>query len=174
MILSGYDILKYMSQGMLRIEPFDMSVIRENGVDLRIADEIAVQKESSIIFNSLSVEDAEKYMVKMKCGEYIRIPARKFVLATTLETVRLSASLVGFCCLRSTWARMGLMIPPTIIDAGFEGQLTIEIYNAGEYTVSIPVGSRFLHVVFSTTTGPCIPYAGKYQHQKGVTLPKKD
>jgi len=174
MFLSGYDILRYMAQGLLEIEPFSREIIRENGVDLRIGDEIARQKNIKPMCSSININNIGDYMIIEKCNNVIRIPSKTFILASTLEKVKLSARLIGFCCLRSTWARLGLIIPPTIIDAGFEGQLTIELYNAGSLDVDIPVGARFLHVVFAETLSPCTPYVGKYQHQKGVTLPRGD
>jgi len=75
------------------------------------------------------------------------------------------------CNLRSTLARYGLIIPPTVVDAGFEGNLTIEVVNnSGNYIVLRP-GIRFLHVILVKTEGE-VKYLGKYLGQKGVTLPK--
>jgi len=43
------------------------------------------------------------------------------VLATTLENIAIPDRLMAFCELRSTFARLGISIPPTIVDAGFSG-----------------------------------------------------
>jgi len=74
--------------------------------------------------------------------------------------------------LRSTYARMGLSIPPTIVDAGFEGHLTIEIIGGG-FPIKIYSGQGFLHIIFCKLTSPVgKPYDGKYLGQQGVTFPR--
>jgi len=76
--------------------------------------------------------------------------------------------------LRSTYARFGLYIPPTVVDAGFHGQLTIEIIGSN-LPVKIYPNQRFLHLIFVKTSSPVYkPYTGKYQKQTGVTPPKPD
>jgi len=59
----------------------------------------------------------------------------------------------------------------TIIDAGFEGQITLEVHG-GAFPVILRKGMRFAHVVFMRLTGATKPYRGKYQGQRGVTLPR--
>jgi len=60
----------------------------------------------------------------------------------------------------------------TIVDAGFEGNLTIELIGSG-FPVKLYAGERFVHLVFAKLTSPVEkPYKGKYQRQRGVTLPK--
>jgi len=73
--------------------------------------------------------------------------------------------------LRSTFARLGLSIPPTIIDAGFEGQVSLESHG-GAVPVKLRRGLRFAHAAFFRVEGPALPYRGKYQGQRGVTLPR--
>jgi dCTP deaminase len=78
---------------------------------------------------------------------------------------------MAFVNLRSSYARIGLTVPPTIIDANFEGQLTIEMIG-GEFPVRLYSGERFIHVVFAKLTSPVEkPYSGRYQRQRGIKLP---
>lgn len=59
-----------------------------------------------------------------------------------------------------------MSVPPTIIDAGFEGNVTIEVINnSGNYMVLRP-GMRFLHVVLVKTIGEA-KYLGRYLGQRG-------
>jgi dCTP deaminase len=103
---------------------------------------------------------------------FILKPNSRYLLHT-LEYIKLPPELVGFVELRSTLARYGLLIPPTIIDGGFEGQLTIELLSSS-FPIKLKPGLRFLHVILAKATTPIEkPYRGKYQGQKGVTLPKK-
>jgi len=76
--------------------------------------------------------------------------------------------------LRSSIARWGFIAAPTLVDAGFEGQLTIEVMWTRPAPVRLYRGIRFLHVVFFRTEGKVErPYSGAYQGQRGVTLPKR-
>ncbi|PSO06583.1 dCTP deaminase, partial [Candidatus Marsarchaeota G2 archaeon BE_D] len=53
----------------------------------------------------------------------------------------------------------------------FDGNITIEVRGTS-FPVKLYSGQRFVHIVFSKLTTPLEkPYSGKYQGQKGVTLP---
>jgi dCTP deaminase len=81
--------------------------------------------------------------------------------------------IMGFCALRSTFARLGFVSPLTVVDAGFEGTLTIGVFYGGSIPIKVPVGCRFLHVVFGQLkTEVNLPYQGYYKMQKGVSIPK--
>jgi dCTP deaminase len=146
--------------------------IRENGLDLRFGREFAVMKDRDREpFDVRGRNDVGQYYVIHSDMTTFVIPSRSRCLAHTLETVTLPKDLMGFCELRSSYARLGLSIPPTIIDAGFEGQLTIEIIGSS-FPVKVYPLDRFLHVVFSGLTSPVVkPYAGTYQRQRGIQLP---
>lgn len=93
-----------------------------------------------------------------------------FYLACTREVFELPNDLMAFVGIRSTWARLGFSVPLTIVDAGFRGNLTLEILNFGIHT--IPVGERFAHLIFAKLTSPSEPYRGKYDQQTGITEAK--
>jgi dCTP deaminase len=81
---------------------------------------------------------------------------------------------MAFCELRSTFSRAGVSIPPTVVDAGFEGNLTIQI-SGGPFPVRIPVKMRFLHLIFAELKTPLTKgYEGKYKYDNGVATPKTD
>jgi dCTP deaminase len=95
-----------------------------------------------------------------------------FTLGCTRERVTMPNDLMAFVQLRSTWARKGIMLPPTVIDAGFDGVVTLEI--AVFATQTLPVGERFAHLIFAKLASPSAPYAGKYQGQMGITKAKEE
>lgn len=170
MILSDFDLWNYIRSGRLRIEPFTEDVVRENGLDLRIGRQIARMKNSDKVFDTRLDENISDYFVIEEADSFIIRP-KEHVLLHTLEYISLPLDLMGFVNLRSSYARIGLMIPPTIIDANFEGQLTIELLG-GDFPVRLHAGDRFLHVVFSKLSSPVErPYKGRYQGQRGVRLP---
>lgn len=145
MVLSGNDIKRYMATGKLVIEPVEEVQFQQNGIDL--------------ILESVSPDN-----------QYFQ-PC-KFYLGATREVLQLPDDLMGFVNLRSSWARRGIMIPPTIVDAGFKGNLTIEMVPFSK--IEVPVGQRFLHLVLARLTGPADSYSGKYQGQTGITKAMPD
>ncbi len=170
MILSDFDLKNYIAGGRLYIDPLFDDTIRENGVDLRIGSQIAKLVSTREVFDTRGNVDTSRFYRIIEAEEFI-LEADEKILITTLERVRLPSDLMGFVQLRSSFARAGLLLPPTIIDAGFDGNITIEVRGTS-FPVKLYSGQRFVHIVFSKLTTPLEkPYSGKYQGQKGVTLP---
>lgn len=172
MILSDFDLRSYISSGRLYIDPYDPSIVRENGLDLRLGSGYCELLESEVVLDPYSYTDLSTFY---RCGEAEEIILKPWgrYLLHTLEYIRLPPELVGFVELRSTLARIGLLIPPTIIDGGFEGELTIEV-QAPPFPLKLRKGTRFLHLILSKVSSPIEkPYRGEYQGQRGVRLPKK-
>ncbi len=169
MILSDKDIKTYLDKKVLLIEPLSPDTVRENGVDLRVGDELLrfiYNKEPVDINNKDSLE---KIYTKEKVEKDFIIFPQERVLIKIDEKIKMPNNLVGFCNIRSTFARLGLAIPPTIVDAGYEGNLTIMLMG-GNAPVKISKGTRFLHLVFSTTLSEVEkPYSGSYHQSAGVT-----
>lgn len=145
MILSGRDIQWYIQQGKLVIDPVTPEQFQQNGIDLILED----------------ISDRPSHF-----------EIAQFYLGCTRETLRMPDDLMAFVELRSTWARSGLIIPPTIVDAGFIGNLTLEIVSYRKSLV--PYGQRFAHVVFAKMTNPSQPYRGKYNGQEGITEAREE
>lgn len=170
MILSDFDLWNYIKNGRLIIEPFHEEVVRENGLDLRLGRQIARMKKSAKIFDVHNDYNIGEFYEIEEADSFIINPG-EHVLLHTMEYIKLPLDLMGFVNLRSSYARIGLSIPPTIIDANFEGQLTIELIG-GEFPVRLHSGDRFIHVVFARLSSPVEkPYCGRYQCQRGVRLP---
>jgi len=169
MILSDRDLKYYLEKEWIKIVPFDEEIVRENGVDLRIGNQFARLKKTNKVFEpGDNIEDFYEIINKND----IIVQPHEHLLMTTDEYIELPNDIMAFVNLRSTYARLGISIPPTIVDAGFKGQLTIEIVGS-EFPVKLESGQRFLHLIFAKTLSPVEkPYHGKYQKQNNVTLPK--
>lgn len=174
MALSNQDILRYIEAGKLIIRPFEREIIRGNGVDLRIGNTIArlVNNNSANgIFDSRARNLEKWYQMEHIENSFIIFPKER-VLCHTLEYLKLPEDTIGFCQMRSTFARMGLSIPPTIVDSGFEGQLTIELIGSN-FPIRLYAKQKIISIIFHKLITPTsLPYRGKYQKQKGLTLPK--
>jgi len=172
MILSDFDLTSYIRSGRLVIEPLSEEIIRENGIDLRLGNQIARLRDTDEVLDTRNPEADLSSFYVIEEGETFIINPREKVLLTSLEYIKLPNDLMAFVELRSSFARLGLLMPPTIIDAGFEGTVTLEIQGSS-FPIKLYRGQRFAHVIFSRTLNPVFkPYKGKYQGQQGVTLPK--
>ena len=98
------------------------------------------------------------------------LPSMSRALLCTRDEVDIPATKLGFIQLRSTFARLGLISPPTVADPGFHGQLTMEVFNASKSAIIIPpyVAIWSMHLV--AVDEPL--YRGRYQGQTGIQLPK--
>ena len=150
MILSGRDIQWYIERKKLIVRPIESNQFRQNGIDLILQD---VDREE--------VDENRKWLGR-----------NEFCLGVTREWIELPDDLMAFVQLRSTWARSGFLLPPTIVDAGFKGTLTLEIVSYKHQTV--PIGQRFAHLIFAKMASPSEPYDGKYQGQVEITPSKAD
>jgi dCTP deaminase len=101
----------------------------------------------------------------------ITIPPHRFYLASTQEIIRLPDSLVGWICGRSSVGRIGLQVQNAgFIDAGFQGQITLELANQTHYPITLKIGMRICQLVLARQEKPSEhPYDGKYQRQIGAT-----
>jgi len=169
MILSDFDLWNYIKSGRLKVEPMSDEIVRENGLDLRIGYEIGRLKKTQRVLDPRDSPVEEFYLTER--GEAFLVNPHEHVLLHTIEYLSLPKDIMGFVNLRSSYARLGLSLPPTIVDANFEGQLTIEMIGS-EFPVRLYAGERFIHVVFAKLTSEVEkPYRGRYQGQKGVRLP---
>jgi len=115
LILSDFDLRNYIRTGRLKIIPFSDEIIRENGLDLRLGRSIARLKNIDSIFDIRGKIDIKKYYNVETGGSFIIKPNER-VLLHTLEYVKLPPELMGFVNLRSTYARLGLSIPPCLAE----------------------------------------------------------
>ena len=169
MILSDRDLKYYLEKEWIKIVPYSEEIVRENGVDLRIGSQFAKLKKTQKVFEV--GEKIEDFYEIINSNEIIIYP-HEHLLMTTMEYIELPNDIMAFVNLRSTYARLGISIPSTIVDAGFKGELTIEVIGS-EFPVKLRSSERFLHLIFARTLTPVEnPYHGKYQYQYNVTLPK--
>jgi len=171
-MLSDRDIRSLISEGRLIVEPGTYRV-GENGLDLSVGREYCVLREHGKPVELLSPPPVEElYDCRVAGDEGILVPAHGRVLLHTVERVRLPWDVAGIVGIRSTYARYGLAFPVTVVDAGFDGQITLELIGTS-FPVIIAPGERMVHLVlFKTSTPVWKPYDGRYYGQEKVRLPK--
>jgi deoxycytidine triphosphate deaminase len=75
----------------------------------------------------------------------------------------------------STYARIGIIVNVTPLEPEWKGKVTIEISNTTPLPAKVYAGEGIAQVLFLRADAPCktsyADKAGKYQNQKGLTLP---
>ena len=121
------------------------------------------------VFNGLSYgESLAGYDIRIKEGfdtaRYNNRRKHPFLLGSSVEHFKMPNDVVGLVKDKSTWARQGLSVFNTVIEPGWEGHLTLELFFANG-AVDIAPGSPIAQVLFFRT-GHTTGYDGKYQNQE--------
>ncbi len=168
MILSDTDIRRYMKEGRIKIEPFNMEEqLRSVGVDLRLSNVFREFKISHKSFVDLAKkqDDNDTELVEIKDSQTFMIHPGEFVLGMTVENVEIPTDLMGRLDGRSSLGRLGIIVHSTAgrIDPGWKGRLTLEISNIGKLPVALIPKMRFCYLMFEQVSSSVEkPYAGKY------------
>jgi dCTP deaminase len=112
--------------------------------------------------------------VNLDPGQSLTLFPRDFCLATTEEYIRVPDDLVARVEGKSSLGRLGLTCHATagFIDPGFEGRITLELYNMNPNPIVLRPGRAICQLSFMTLTEPAErPYGhpdlgSKYQGQK--------
>ena len=87
-------------------------------------------------------------------GKPFVLHPRAFILAVTLEWIRLPSGFAGEVVGRSSWGRHGLIIATaTGVHPGFTGCLTLELTNLGEVPITIKPGTTICQLFLHTVLG---------------------
>ena len=86
----------------------------------------------------------------------------RFTIASAIEEFVMPVGLTGIVHDKSTWARQGLSVFNTVLEAGWKGWLTLELVYHGEMELVIPAGAGIAQVIFHEVKNDG-EYDGKYQ-----------
>ena len=108
-------------------------------------------------------------------GDVCIIPPNSFALARSVEYMRIPKDTLCVCVGKSTYARCGIITNVTPLEPGWEGHITLEISNTTTLPARIYGNEGLVQVLFFQGDERCeTTYAdrgGKYQGQKGITIP---
>lgn len=167
MILSDQTLQEMIASGELGVSPLTDESIQPASIDCRLGNHFLVVEDRQMQTIDLNTEITYREIE----GDSITIPPHSFLLATTLETVKLPDNLTAFVEGRSSIGRIGLFIENAgWVDPGFEGQITLELYNANSLPIRLEAGRRICQLVFCRMDQTAqAPYRGKYQGQRRAT-----
>ena len=167
MILSDKTIIRMLEEKTLLIEPVEKAQIQPASVDIRLGNTFSVLEDSPS--GIITMQNAIRYKT-IQAEKYLLLPGQ-FVLATTQEYFVMPDNLTAFVEGRSSLGRMGLFIQNAgWVDPGFEGEITLELFNANRCAIELQSGRRVGQLVFAQLDEKALnPYKGKYQGQTGAT-----
>lgn len=167
MILSDKTIQNMLAENSLKITPLKEGQIQPASVDIRLGNTFSIVEDSPSGIITLEKEITYK---TIKTDTYLLLPGQ-FVLATTMEYIELPDNLTAFVEGRSSLGRMGLFIQNAgWVDPGFQGEITLELFNANRCAIELRSGRRVGQLVFAEMDGAALnPYSGEYQGQRNAT-----
>ena len=156
-VLSDGTIRRLVAEGRIAIEPWDPAAVQPASVDVRLghsfrvfhnhrARAIDLREPPRNLTEQVTVGDDEPFVVHP--GE--------FVLARTLEWVRLPDDVVSRIEGKSSIGRLGLIVHATagFIDPGFEGTLTLEVTNLTRIPIELWPGLPIAQLSFMALDAP--------------------
>ena len=170
------------------IEPFEHGQVRTRGdgqrlisygtssygYDVRCADEFKIFTNINSTIVDPKDFDARNF-VDFK-GDVCIIPPNSFALARTVEFFRIPRDTLVVCLGKSTYARCGIIVNVTPLEPEWEGHVTLEFSNTTPLPARIYANEGVAQMLFFQSDEHCeTTYkdrGGKYQGQRGVTLPK--
>ena len=144
------------------------------GYDARVSDEFKIFTNlDSVVVDPKNF--SESGFVDRKTDICV-IPPNSFALARTVEYFKIPRNVLVICLGKSTYARCGIIVNVTPLEPEWEGHVTLEFSNTTPMPARIYANEGAAQFIFLKADSVCeTSYAdrkGKYQGQKGVTLPR--
>lgn len=151
--------------------------VKENGIDLRIGKiETISTKEDDFI----GAVDDEKILPKTRIVETAElndtstdeniicyeIKPRTQYLVTIDRPIHIPHGYIQIYKPRSTLTRCGILLLSSIGDDGFQGYLTMGLYNLNDIPVFLGKNERIIQAVTIMNDGTATEYDGSYQKDK--------
>jgi dCTP deaminase len=188
MILSNLEIIEAVKAGDIIIDPSPElpasgappSCFDSTALDLRLGDVIQIPKRDLTYSFNLKTPGRLAQFLKdvyethpiSQSGGFTLEP-RRFALANTFEKVTLPINPGRPCYAariegRSSYARCGLMVHLTAptIHAGFDGRITLELINLGDYPITLYPMIPICQLIFETVQGEILFFPSQFQGQK--------
>lgn len=166
----------------IKIEPFADSSSRPGVVSYGVSSygyDVRVGRKFKVFTNvHCAVVDPKHFdptsFVDIE-ADHCLIPPNSFALAETVEYLEIPRDILGVCLGKSTYARCGIIVNVTPLEPEWRGKVTIEISNTTPLPAKIYSGEGIAQILFYRADAVCeVSYGdkrGKYQDQKGLTLP---
>ncbi len=148
MVLSKHDLHELIESGRLGLDPaVDASRVGQVSIDLKLGRRFSRFRSTrpghiAAIHVDPALWSSQDLWEHFEDRDTYRLDPGTFVLAHTLERVRIPNDVVGLVEGRSSFARVGVTVHVTApkIDPGFQGTITLEMANFGTVPVELRAG----------------------------------
>ena len=109
-------------------------------------------------------------------ADYIVLEPHTVALGVSVEKICMPRNVSAICMAKSTFARFGVILDVTPLEAGWEGYVTLEIFNKNPFPVTIYSGVGAMQLMFVEGETCDTSYAdrgGKYMDQPPVPVTPK-
>lgn len=158
-VLSGEQIIKYIQENILIIEPFNKEQIQPASYDLKVGNKILASPVGPQKLGRIAILNQDKPSFLIESGQMVGVISH--------EKLSLPSILCGRFGIRSTFARKGINAFGGLqLDPGFKGRLIMSLLNVGPEPVEIKLNELLFTVEFERLDEPTkIIYSGPYQDQ---------
>jgi dCTP deaminase len=146
------------------------------GYDMRVAPEFKIF--TNVLSAIVDPKNFDNRSLVEFNGDVCIVPPNSFALARSVEYFRIPRNVLTICVGKSTYARCGIITNVTPFEPEWEGHVTLEISNTTPLPARIYANEGICQVLFFEADADDVcetsykDKAGKYQGQRGVTLPK--
>lgn len=158
MLLSDRTIADLLEKGEISVQP-------------PVTDEQIQPASLDVRFGSQIYDVANDELHEAEKGDELVIEPGVPYLGHTTGNIGLPNYVAAQLTGRSSYGRLFVTVHQTAgwIDPGWNGEITLEIYNLNDEPVPIEVGERVGQLVFFYTDRHTRGYNGQYQGQEGIT-----
>lgn len=151
------------------------------GYDIRLASELYVfTNRHASTLDPLDFDHRNYDKAEVRHDEvgrpYVLIPPNGFLLGHSVEYIKLPSDVQVIVLSKSTYARIGNVCLATPLEAGWEGQVTLEFANTAPSPSKMYIDQGCAQLLFFQGDEPArrdyLAMGGKYQGQLGVTFSK--
>jgi dCTP deaminase len=184
-VLSDRKIMELNKNGILFKAPIKPEQLQPNSVDLTLGKSWKILQPNiknaphfdgaAMIDSKSPIEYEEGWFNGSVSGEhYYVIQPKQFVLMASNEILNIPNGIIAFVQGRSSIARLAIQTEQAgLIDAGFLGTITFEVFNQSDFPIILYAGTRVAQVYFFKAQHALTPYGSdkgsKYNGQIEAT-----
>lgn len=155
----------------------DKRQVGDASIDVRLGYDFVTVKRGNLgtLDPARRLDDPEKFRThhRLNHREPFYLHPNEMALASTLEYVRIPATLAAYVTSRSKWGRTGLIIATaTAIHPGFTSAITLELVNSGNVPLVMYPGLMVAQMILSDADG-ATPYRGDLGGQVSPFAPNQ-
>ncbi len=178
MLLSDRDIRAEIEAGRVALDPWEPAMVQPSSVDVRLDKFFLLFDNHKYPVIDPSQDQPElTHQVEVDPKDGFVLHPGEFVLASTLENVRLPDDLAARVEGKSSLGRLGLLTHATagFVDPGFDGHVTLELSNVATLPIILWPGMKIGQLAFFRLSSPVATpygsaaYGSHYQGQRGPT-----